>query len=321
MRTIFMGSDAIALPMLEVLADKGSKLCVVSRPDRPAGRGQKMTPNAVSAWALNKNIELLRPQRPDAEFLAQLKKFDPEIIFVMAYGRMLKQELLDLPPLGTWNLHGSLLPQLRGASPVETAIAEGHQHTAVVLMRMVLKLDAGPVGPIMSLKIEKDMTSHQLRLAMAASAAVLIQRNWESLASGSVVTTAQQELAATYCRLLTKEDIWLNPADAAEALVNRVRAFGENIGACLILKGERVKILLACVAEGIGAPGQVLLADKRLVVATGRGALEILSLQREGGKVLPAAEFLRGHPVAVGEVFVGRPLRPLVSPTPFPRNF
>ena len=321
MKILFMGSDKIACPLLELLQKKAQQLWIVSQPDRPSGRGQKLTPSEISAWALEKNVPLLRPEKLDAAFLQQLKEFSPDIIFVMAYGRILKNDVLQLPRLGCWNLHASLLPQLRGASPIETAIAQGDEKTGVALMKMALGLDEGPVADVVELPIGLAATSAQLRSEVAAISAQLVEKNWSALATHSCKLTSQDPVGATYCRTLGKDDAWLDPQQPAEVLLRRIRAFAENIGSVIQLGEERLKIFSAQPADWRGAPGKVLSSTGKLIFACGTGAVEVLTLQRTGGKRLPVREFLQGFPIGVGALVEGRPHRPLVDKKPFPRNF
>lgn len=334
MKILFLGSDKIALPLLEVLKTKATALAIVSGIDKPTGRGQKLTPNDLSAWALANNVTLHRPQKLDDEFHAAMKAFAPDLIFVMAYGKLLKSALIDLPRLGPWNIHVSQLPALRGASPIETAIAIGEATTSVALMRMALALDAGPVAVDASgrgkITITEETTAHELREKIALVSAEIVEKNWSALAAGTLITLPQDEAQATYCRILRKDDGWLDPSEPAKILVRRVNAFAQWPGAAFIYAGERLKIFAARAIEDPeqksktawqGQAGLVLEAGERLIIATGLGKMEILELQRAGGKRLSAKEFLRGYPIKVGERFFGKALRPLMDSKPFPRGF
>lgn len=323
MRVIFMGSDKIAIPLLEVLKAKAEKLLVVSGVDKPVGRGHKVVPNEISAWALFNNVVLQRPEKLDDAFHSSIKEFAPDLIFVMAYGKILRGVLIDLPRLGTWNIHASALPYLRGASPIETAIALGEKFTAVALMRMVVALDAGPVGPSQTLEIGEKMTAVELRLEVGRISAALVAKNWSALTGGTILPLTQNESLATYCRILKKDDGWLDPSAPVKTLVDHIRAFAEWPGAAFVYAGERLKIYSArALSETSLQPaGTVVESAERLVISTGNGNLEILSLQRPGGKRLGVRDFLPGYPIKVGERFFGRPLRPLVDKKPFPRGF
>ena len=309
MKIIFMGSDRIALPLLEFLKSKATELWVVSGKDKPVGRGHEVKPNEISAWTLADKVTLHRPEKLDDAFHTMIQSFAPDLIFVMAYGKLLKQVLIDMPRLGIWNIHASALPELRGASPIETAIAMGYEKTAVDLMKMKMAMDVGPVGASIPIEIPETMTSAQLREQIARVSAELVRKNWDAVASDKLVTVTQDDSKATYCRILCKDDGWLDPNGEAKALVNHIRAFAEWPGAAFIYAGERLKVFEARLVDPTAnttnapiqtPPGTVLEAGERLVVAAGRGNLEVLTLQRAGGKRLGAKEFLQGYPIQVG---------------------
>jgi methionyl-tRNA formyltransferase len=319
---LFMASDAIAIPALEVAKAHAEKLVVVSGPDKPVGRGQKLGPNPISTWALTSGVELWRPEKLDEAFMGQLKVAAPEAAVVMAYGKMLKLAFLDAFPKGVWNLHASDLPRLRGASPVETAVALGLKKTAVTLMKVVLAMDAGPVADREMVAIGPEQTGAELRVALSRAAGAVLERNLAMLLDGSLKVFPQDDVQATYCRILTKDDSWLDFAASATELAARVRAFAEWVGCGVELGAERLKIFEVAAEAGqpVAAPGCVL-EGEGLRVACGEGILRINELQRPGGKRLSAAEFLRGCPIAPGAFLKGRPLRPLEDTKPFPRGF
>lgn len=323
MTTFFLASDAVAIPSLEFVRTRVDKLIVVSQPDAPVGRGHKLTPNAVSAWALSHGVELWRPEKLDEKFMADLVAASPSLCLVMAYGRLLRQSFLDSFPLGVWNLHASELPRLRGASPVETAIALQLPQTAVALMRMVLALDAGPVADVIRVSINEQTTGPQLRMSLGLAAAAVVEKNFAALTAGTLATTPQDDSAATYCRILTKADTTLDFAAPAPVLAARVRAFAEWLGIAVTHQGERLKIYSATPTEKTSsAPaGTIIGLGEAIAVACGTGSLSITQLQKAGGKRLPAKEFLMGYSLKVGETLTGGALRPLEDTKPFPRGY
>jgi methionyl-tRNA formyltransferase len=321
-KVLFLASDAVALPALEVARAHAEKLVVVSGVDKPCGRGQKLTPNPVSAWALANKVELWRPERLDAEFMTKLQNFAPDFAVVMAYGKMLRQSFLDSFPKKVWNLHASDLPRLRGASPVETAVALGLTETAVTLMNVELKMDAGGVVDRAMVEIEPTMTGRELREAISKIAGAILEKHWGDIADGSVKYFPQEEAKATYCRILTHDDSWLDFNASALELANRVRAFAEWVGCCALYKGERLKIYRAHAEAGDSGKGAgTVLPGEGLRVACVEGILVIDELQKAGGKRLSAKDFLRGFPIGPGEVLSGGPLRELERSEPFPRGF
>jgi len=324
MRLAFFGSDAIALPALEYLHwAEGIELAgVVSQPDRPAGRGRHLHANAVSAWAHRQGLPLLQPEKAGEEEVTWLRTQHVDLVLVMAYGQLLKKDLLEAPPRGMWNLHASLLPAYRGASPVETALACGESVTGVSLMRLAQKMDSGPVAAQVHVPIRDTDTAPVLRERIGLACVPLLQRHLAKLGDGSIEPTPQDEARVTYCRKLHKTDAHVDFALSAIELECRVRAFQPWPGVTVEHDGHDLKVGSAnALPETTSAiPGTVLHACEGGVdVATSSGVLRLLSLQRAGGRMLEAAEFLRGYRLEPGAVLKSHAIRPLVSPTPFPR--
>jgi methionyl-tRNA formyltransferase len=325
MRIVFLGSDAIALPALEYLRSAaGVQLVgVISQPDRPAGRGQRLHANPVAAWAREQGVALRQPAQLGPVEIEWLRTERADLAIVMAYGKILWEDFLGAPPRGVWNLHASLLPAYRGASPVEAALAMGETTTGVCLMRVVPALDAGPVADAERVEIRAMDSAVDLRERLAQACVPLLARNLAALADGSILVTPQDEALVSYTRKLTKADGHLDLSLTAVELERRVRAFQPWPGAVLDCAGELLK---ADAAEALpeapsGAkPGTVVSAGVAGVdIVTGRGLLRLLALQRPGGRMLAAAEFLRGHPIAPGTVLASEPGRPLVAQQPFAR--
>jgi methionyl-tRNA formyltransferase len=325
MRIVFLGSDAICGPALDFLRTApGVQLAgVISQPDRPSGRGQHLHANPVAAWARAQGVALRQPAQLGAADLEWLRSERVDLAMVMAYGKILREEFLNAPPHGVWNLHASLLPAYRGASPVETALAEGAMETGVCLMRVAPALDAGPVADAERVEICAQDTAMELRERLARACVPLLARNLAALADGSIRVMAQDEARVTYTRKLTKADGLLDFSLGAVELERRVRAFQPWPGAVMDCAGESLKVGTAAVLPGEPAgakPGTVVRAGVAGVdIATGGGLLRVLTLQRPGGRMLTAGEFLRGHPMAAGTVLASRAGTPLVSPRPFAR--
>lgn len=309
MRLVFLGSDPIALPLLNWLAGEGSDVAsivaVFTQPDRPTGRGQKVTPNAIKTWALERGLPVLQPEKLTPEVREQLAGFAPEVALVMAYGHILRDEFIGTPRLGTLNLHTSLLPKYRGASPIQTAIASGDPETGVSLMRIVRKLDAGPVADAERVAILPLDTALDVEQKLAAACVPLVARSLPRLRDGRLTFVEQDEAQVNFCRKLQKEDGVLDFQQPASALAARINGLFPW-PSCSVPVGEQpVKLGLADVAVAAvpagSAPGTVLGSDSAgLLVATGRGVLRLRRLQRPGGRMLQAAEFLRGFPIAPG---------------------
>jgi len=324
-RVVLLGSDPIALPAFEAVAALSgvTVVGVWSQPDRPSGRGQTIQPNAVAAWATQKGFPLYQPDVFDAAEDQRLKDLNVDLAVVMAYGQLLRESTLALPRLGFVNLHGSLLPALRGATPVEGALALGLTETGITLQQVVRKLDAGPVLATQLLPISADVAREALRAEMGRVAGQLAAQAIPALLAGKLKAQPQDESKATYTRRLRREDAALDFSQPANVLADRVRALEGWPGSTCVLDALRLKIGRAEVAVDSvsGAPGTVLSADTMgLYVATGKGVLRITELQRPGGKMLPVAAFLAGFKVTAGAQFVSEPMPALVGPRPFPRS-
>lgn len=322
MRIVFFGSDAIALPALEYLhwAEGVELVAIVSQPNRPAGRGRHLHANPVSAWAVAHGVALLQPETPGPEEVAWLRAQRLELSLVMAYGHILKHEMLEVALRGTWNLHGSLLPQYRGASPVEAALVAGDKETGVSLMGVVKKMDAGPVAAKITVPILPTDTSPVLRERLAQACVPLLQQNLYTLGSSTCKTVPQDESQVTFTRKLTKTDAQVDFTAPAAELERRVRALQPWPGVVVVHQGVALKVGSAAVLPDKAeiAPGTIVrLEETGVDVATGSGLLRLLTLQRPGGRMLPAAEFLRGYKLEAGERLASQPMRPLVSNQPF----
>ena len=320
---VFLGSDPIALPLLDWLAGEGSAVArvtaVFTQPDRPVGRGQKITANGIKTWALARGLPVYQPEKITEDVRAQLAALYADVSLVMAYGHILKQDFIDTPRLGTLNLHASLLPKYRGASPIQTAIANGESATGVSLMRIVRQLDAGPVADVERVPIAPRDTALEIEHKLAAACVPLLVRTLPRLVAGELVFVEQDHAAATFCRRLVKDDGRLDFTAPAAELAARINGLFPWPACSVEIAGQPIKIGLADTIAAAAPAGTVAGADDQgLLVGTGVGLLRCLRLQKPGGKMLPAPEFLRGSPVATGTVLASSPLPPLVSSSPFP---
>ncbi len=324
LKLVFLGSDPIALPLLDWLAGEGSRLAkitaVFTQPDRPVGRGQKITANAIKVWALAEGLPVYQPEKLTDDVRLQLAALEADVVLVMAYGHILRDEFIATPRLGTLNLHTSLLPNYRGASPIQTAIASGERETGVSLMRIVKKLDAGPVADVERVAIDPLDTAEDIETKLATACVPLVARNLPELSAGTLKFTPQDENAVTFCRRLEKADGALDFARPAAELAARINGLFPWPACAVSINGQEVKLGLADALPGTASPGEVVGADTDgLLVGTAQGVLRVRRLQRPGGKLLPATEFLRGFTVPSGTELASRPMAPLVSATPFRR--
>ena len=328
LRIVFMGSDAIARPALDWLAGEGGKIGqvvgVFTQPDRPVGRGQQIRPNDIKVWAQAHDLPVFQPEKVGETERQQLADLKPDLTLVMAYGHILKQDVIDTPRLGTLNLHTSILPKYRGASPIQTATACGDQETGVTLMRMVRQLDAGPVADIERVAIAPHDTAAEVEAKLALACVPLLARCLPRIAAGTQSFLVQDEAQVTFCRKLEKADGVLDFTQPASVLAARVNGLMSWPGCAVEINGQLAKLGLADVGSPLNyqpsGPGVVVAADAEgLLVGTGQGILRLRKLQRPGGKMLPASEFLRGWPVAPGTRLPSQPMPPLLAKTPFPR--
>jgi methionyl-tRNA formyltransferase len=306
LKIVFFGTPDFAVPSLRRLAgEPGFRVsAVVSQPDRAAGRHAEFSTPAVARWAKERGLPLLQPAGVrGSDFAARLRAEAPDAIVVVAYGRILPPGLLDIPPLGAINVHGSLLPRHRGASPVQAAILAGDEMTGVTTMRMTEGLDEGPVFAIRETPIAPDESAPALSSRLAAMGADLLVETLRGASDGSAVARPQTG-EPTYCRPIRREDGRIDWGRPARETLRMRRAFDPWPGIFTSLAGETVKILDA--AEGPrelpGPPGSIVASDDGFSVVSGAGtSVAPLRLQRAGRKPTTAGEFLRGLRSGAGE--------------------
>ncbi|NYZ62337.1 methionyl-tRNA formyltransferase [Luteimonas deserti] len=300
MRLVFAGTPEFAVPSL-LAADVASEVVAVyTQPDRPAGRGRMLTPSPVKQAALTRGIAVRQPARlKGREVLDALRALEPDLMIVVAYGLLLPQAVLDIPRFGCWNVHASLLPRWRGAAPIQRAIQAGDSETGVCLMQMEKGLDTGPVLLRQTLPIESDDTGGRLHDRLAALGAQVLADGLGLLRAGiRPVAQPQPHEGVTYAHKLDKAEARLDWAGPARALADTVRAFDPWPVAEAEVAGERLRIHAAQalpLAHG-AAPGTVVFAGPQGIdIACGDGALRLLRVQRAGGKVIAAADYLNAR--------------------------
>ena len=309
LRTVFMGTPEIAVPLLGALvADVNTVVdLVVSQPDRPAGRGRRLLAPAVAQAAREYRIDVLQPDRL-RDIRHELEAAAPDVLVVMAYGKILPRWLLALPRIVPLNLHASLLPRHRGASPIQSAILAGDDTTGISLMVMTPEMDAGPVIRMRALPITDADDFGTLHDALARLTADMWPEIAADLVSGALRAVPQDDRAATFCRKLGSADRRIDWNRPAIDIARQVRAFAPRPGATTTLDGELLKILAGTTvraANRSGVPtGQVIGVDAdAIAVATGDGAYRVRRLQSPGGRPLDIGDWLRGHALRVGERF------------------
>lgn len=311
MRTVFFGTPELAVPTLAAVAEHHDVVAVVCQPDRPRGRGRKPEPPPTKAWALAHNIPVVQPTKlNDGSFEIWLKEQAPDVCTLAAYGRMLKQPLLDVPPHGFLNVHPSLLPKYRGPSPIQSAILDGETETGVTIMRISLDMDAGDIVLQERVAIKPDDTGETLTQRLADLGGDLMVRALALVKTGQAEFTPQDDGAATYCTLFEKADGRIDWTQPAVRIHNLVRAAQPWPIAHCSFRGEVCRILRTDVLDepATAAPGTVTRTDKdRVVVSTGKDSLAILQFQPPGKRPMAMGDYLRGHAIEPGDRFESVP--------------
>jgi len=296
-RVIFMGTPDFAVPCLARLVEISDVVAVVTQPDKPKGRGQKLLPPPVKAFAQEHGIAVYQPVRVKApDFVDVLRGLAPDLIVVVAFGQILSKEILSLPPLGCINVHASLLPRYRGAAPMQWAIVRGEKETGVTTMFMDEGLDTGDMLMREKLPITQTMTAAELHDAMMKLGADVLERTLFSLSEGTLKRTPQDETLSTYAPLLDKEVGRIDWKKSAQEIHDLVRGLNSWPGAYTMLTGQKFKIWRTRLAEGTAEPGEIAAVTKQgLLVGAGEGMLEILELQAPSRKKMAAGDYVRGH--------------------------
>jgi methionyl-tRNA formyltransferase len=310
MKLVFAGTPDFAVPALDALHAAGHEILgVFTQPDRPAGRGQKLTASPVAQRAVALNLPVHKPLKLDADAQATLRALAPDVMIVVAYGLILPQVVLDIPRHGCINIHASLLPRWRGAAPIARAIEAGDTETGITIMRMDAGLDTGPMLLREAVPITVDTTAAQLHDTLAALGGRLVVQVLQRLASGELAEQPQPANGATYAKKLTKDEARLDWSRPASELALRIRAFNPAPVCWSELDGERIRFWNARVLSlpTQAPPGTVIDAGAgalpgALMIATVDGVLAVTWLQRPGGRVLDAATVLRGW-APVGRCF------------------
>ena len=305
MRIVFFGSPEFALPSLEALAGSGHELAlVVSQPARPVGRHAALTDPPVAARAKALGAPVWQPETlKGEEALSRLVSLAADLFVVVAYGRILGPRSLAAARLGAVNVHGSILPRWRGASPVQAALLAGDAETGVSIMQMDVGLDTGPVLAEARTRVGPGDDATVLAARLAAMGAALLVATLPSYEAGTAAAVPQPAEGATECPKIRREDGRVGWSDVAAALVRKERAFTPWPGLFAVRNGGRVKLAGLAAVEAAGPPGTVLETGDRLVVACGEGAVAIGALQAEGRRLFPAREFVNGERVVAGEVW------------------
>jgi len=297
MRILFAGTPEFAVPSLEALCGSPHEvIALLSKPDRPRGRSRKPVWPETKKVAAERGVPVFQPQDlKTPEFQKTLKSLSPDLIAVVAYGKMLPAAMLDAPPFGCVNVHASLLPSYRGAAPINWAIAKGEKKTGVTIMQIDEEMDTGDILVQKDVRIGDEETAWELSKRLSLEGAQLLLETIDSIAKDEISPVKQDPAAATYAPLLSREDGRVDWSRDAEEIKNLVRAMTPWPCAHTTLGGKNLKILRALSGPGEGRPGEIVsLGGESLDVATGNGILQILSLQIEAARKMDASEFKRG---------------------------
>lgn len=302
MRIVFMGTPDFAVPSLQALIDAGHDVCAVyTQPDKPQGRKQILTAPPVKTLALEHDIPVFQPNTlKNEDEQARLRELAPEVIIVVAYGKLLPKAVLDIPPHGCINVHGSLLPRWRGAAPIQWAVIAGDEMAGVTTMQMAEGLDTGDMLLTYETKVGEKETAGELFDRLAQSGAELLTQTLVKL--DEITPRPQDDAQSCYAHMLDKQMAVIDWSKSAHEIDCLIRGLNPWPIALTTLSGERLKVFAAEKAAGNGEPGTVLEADpkKGLTVACGEGALKLTEIQLVGGKRMKAMDFLRGHAIEVG---------------------
>ena len=304
MRVVFWGTPEFAAPSLRALVGESFEVVgVVTQPDKPQGRSRRIIPSPVKQIAIDEEIPLFQPKNArDPELFEKLSELKPDISVVVAYGHILPQKIIDLPKLGTLNIHASLLPALRGAAPIQAAIRQGLMQTGVTVMRVVPALDAGPVILQADTPIFEDETYGELQVRLSELGALALIETMTLVSLRKAEETPQDDSRATYAAKVTRESSRINWEDSAVEISRLIRSSDPKPGAFTKTPKGDVKMFGPKVVGGIkGAPGEVLSATGELVIACGIDAIRISGVQPEGKSRMSAHEWMRGRGAAVGE--------------------
>ena len=300
MRVVFMGTPDIAATCLKkMIADGFDVVGVYSQPDRPKGRGMKLVASPVKEVALAHDLPVFQPENfRDEETVEQLRALQPDVVAVVAYGRILPQKVLDIPPKGCINIHASVLPKYRGSAPYQWAVLDGLKETGVTAMYLCREMDAGDIIDVSKTPIGENETAGELLDRLAVLGADLLSKTLGRMAAGEVERTPQDEAQVCYAPMLDKAMCPIDWNKTAQQIHDHVRGLNPWPVATMELQGKRFKVYTTAIVPGSGKPGEILGVTKTgLKMACGDGAVEIRILQAEGGKRMAAPDYFRGHPL------------------------
>ena len=307
MRVVFIGTPDFAVPSLQILLDHGYEVCAVyTQPDKPKGRGHKLQPPPVKELALQHQIPVFQPATlRKEEVQAEIRSWNPDVIVVVAYGKLLPKAVLDAPKLGCVNVHGSMLPQYRGAAPIQWTVLNGDKVAGVTTMFMAEGMDTGDMLLKAETPVGEEETSGQLFDRLKDLGADLLLETLQGLEVGTLTPVPQDEAQATRAPMLSKELSQVDWTKSAQQVHDLIRGLNPWPSAVSYLDGRKLKLHASRVREGSGEPGKPFAQDGALWVYCGQGALELTEIQTENGKRMDGKSYLLGHPLQEGSHFGG----------------
>ncbi len=310
-KVVFMGTPDFAVPSLDALL-KASFVevpLVITQPDKPAGRGKRLTPPSVKVFAEMNGIPVIQPKniKGNEELFQLIRKISPDFIVVAAYGKILPEEILEIPLVAPLNVHASLLPKYRGASPIQSVLLNGEKETGVTIMRVREKLDSGEMYLWDSTPIYLDDNAQTLHDKLADMGGKLIVKAIKGILSGDLKPIPQNDDEATYCTQIKKIDGFINWSDSSDRIFNKIRAFTPWPSVFTYFNGKLLKILKGISFEGEGGfPGEIVDISDNFTVSTAKGFLKVLEVKPEGKKKMSGSDFVRGYRVKTGDKLGGK---------------
>ena len=304
MKVIYLGTPEFAVNPLKAIVSSGRHqvVGVVTQPDRPVGRKNIMTPPPVTVVANENGIPVFQYEKIRVEGVEDLKSLGADIMITCAYGQILSREIIDICPYGIINIHGSLLPKYRGASPIQSAVINGEKTTGITVMQTEEGLDCGDILAVFETPIGEEETSADLFARLSILGAKNICSVLDDIEDGKITPIKQDESQATLVKTIKKEDALIDFSKDALTVKNLINGMNPWPIAFTLKNGKKLKFYRARTAEGNGKAGEVIVADKKLVIACGNGAVEIGILQEEGGKAMSAQSYLNGRKLKVGDL-------------------
>ena len=300
LKIIFMGTPEFAVPILKSLYDsKHNILEVYTQPPKKRDRGQKLNLTSIHTFSKKNNIKVRYPEKIDTkEEYERLKKLKPDVVVVVAYGKIIPQQFLDIKNIRFLNIHASLLPKWRGAAPIQRAIMNLDSETGISIMQIVSKLDSGPIMMKSKIKISKYTKYKELSEQLSNLGSSMIIDSLNLIESKAEKFIEQNDKDATYAKKIDKKETKIDWKDEAKIIIGKINAFSPSPGCWFKYQGVRVKIIDAKEVDASGTPGQII--DKNFTIACSKNAIQILELQKEGKKIMSAIDFLKGNEIEIG---------------------